>query len=280
MAFFISFLRMAFLFLNGELLPATDPVLTAQNRGFRYGDGLFETMKVQQGKIVLEPFHFDRLFQGLNLLQIEANTISQKLIVSQVGQLLQANNCHDSARVRLAVFRDENNRAAYIIEAFVLDKKVNTLNEKGWKIELYPHVRKSCDAFSNIKSANYLPYVMADLFAKENALDESIVLNTENNLCDASKANIFLVIKNEVYTPALHQGCVNGVKRRYLINELKKIVQVHQQAITVQMLEDAQEVFLSNAINDIRWVQWFRQIEYANRFVSSVYHQLFASTYK
>src|SRR4030095_10075619 len=103
------------------------------------------------------------------------------------------------------------------------------------------------------KSANYLPYVLADLHAKETGCEESIVLNTENNLCDASKANIFLLVKDEIYTPALHQGCVNGVKRRYIIEELKKEkIIVQQKQINESLLFEADEVFLTNAINDIR----------------------------
>ena len=82
------------------------------------------------------------------------------------------------------------------------------------------------------------------LQADENELNEWLVLNSSNKLADASKANIFIVLNNEVHTPALHQGCVNGVKRRFIIEELKKGgIVTRQTAIDEALLLKADEVF-------------------------------------
>jgi branched-chain amino acid aminotransferase len=125
-----------------------------------------------------------------------------------------------------------------------------------------------------------LPYVLADLYAKEMRCHESIVLNTYNNLCDASKANIFLLVKDEVYTPALHQGCVNGVKRRFVIDELKKEgCPVYQREVDEELLLTANEVFLTNAITDIRWVKTFRNKTYGNAFTKEFYRKNFSTIY-
>jgi branched-chain amino acid aminotransferase len=106
------------------------------------------------------------------------------------------------------------------------------------------------------------------------------LLNTENNLCDASKANIFLLVKDEVYTPALHQGCVNGVKRRFIIEEFKKRgIVAHQQVVDEQLLSEADEVFLTNAINDIRWVKSFRDKTYAHNFIVQFHKEIFSTIY-
>ena len=132
----------------------------------------------------------------------------------------------------------------------------------------------------SLKSANYLPYVLAELYAKEKNCEEAIVLNSDNHLCDASKANIFLVIGDEVHTPALHQGCVNGVKRRFVIEELKKQkIAVHQRIIEEKALLEADEVFLTNAINDMRWVRFYRDKTYQNTFIRNFYSGLFSKGY-
>ncbi len=256
-------------------------LITPQNRSFRYGDGLFETIKVFRKRILLSEFHFDRLFTGLSLLKIEATDyLNEAGLTEQILQLCELNNCESSARVRLSVYREEKNKAGVLIEADSLDENKNSLNEDGWTIDLYPFARKSMDAFANLKSANYLPYVLADLYARENRLDESLVLNCINKIADASKANVFLVLKNQVYTPALHQGCVNGVKRRFVIERLKKEnISVHQQEINEELLLDADEVFLTNAINDIRWVKSFRNKSYTNSFVREFYQKAFATIY-
>ena len=257
-------------------------LFTPQNRGFRYGDGVFETIKIFRGEILLADYHFDRLFSSLSLLKIKAPDYLNPFQVQQnILELCALNNCANSARVRIAVYREEGNTAGFVIEANLLDEKTNFLNEEGWQIEIYPHARKSCDAFANLKSANYLPYVLAGMYADENELNECLVLNSSNKLADASKANIFIVLNNEVHTPALHQGCVNGVKRRFIIEELKKGgIVTRQTAIDEALLLKADEVFLSNAINDIRWVKTFRKKTYTNSFISDFYKKTFSTIYQ
>ncbi len=271
---------MSFLCFNDEFLPSDQPLITVQNRGFRYGDGVFETIKIFQGKIILDTFHFDRLFLGLQLLCINPSNIDKDKIAKQIADLCKMNNCRESARVRLAVFRNDDNSASYVIEAVPLAVP-NRLNETGWTIDIYPFARKSMDAFSNLKTANYLAYVLADKYASEKAVNECLVLNTENKICDASKANIFLVKKNEVFTPALHQGCVSGVMRRLVIEELKKAgYTLYQKEVDEKMLFESDEVFLTNSINDIRWVGSFRNKTYANGFVTRLYEQVCSTIYR
>jgi branched-chain amino acid aminotransferase len=265
---------------NGEMVHSPT-FITPQNRSFRYGDGVFETMKIFKNEIMLREFHFERLFTSLVLLKISGTEYTTKeRLNTDVLQVCNLNNCKDSAKVRIAVYRENENKAGVIIEADPLDKKTNSLNEEGWSIDIYPSVRKSMDAFANLKSANYLPYVLADLHAKENGNDECLVLNCNNKISDASKANIFLLLNDEVYTPALHQGCVNGVKRRFLIEQLKRAgMPVHQHEISEEHLIEAQEVFLTNAINDIRWVKSFRNKTYRNFWVKEFYKKAIATIY-
>jgi len=264
---------------NGNFLPANEPLFTAKNRSFRYGDGVFETMKNYNGKILLEQFHYDRVFLSLKMLQIE-NTLDASSMSRLILELCSMNNCINLARVRLAVFRNDQNESEFVIEARSLPEEVNHWNKKGLTIDLYPYARKNTDAFSNLKTANFLPYVLAELFAKERGIDDAIVLNAFNRLADSSKANIFLIKDLEVFTPALHQGCVGGVMRRFLLEELKKnTYRIHLAEISEQELLDADEVFLSNSIYDIRWVERFRQKNYSSEKVFSIYQETVSLLY-
>ncbi|HVG40025.1 MAG TPA: aminotransferase class IV, partial [Chitinophagaceae bacterium] len=251
---------MNFVNCNGKIVAEGKPLFTAQNRSFKYGDGIFETMKVSQGKLVLAGYHFDRLFTSIRLLQLTAEKkFTAHYMQNEIKDLCHLNKCSDLARVRLAVYRGDKNKAEYLLEAFAIDAVVNNLNEKGWQIDIYPFAQKSCDAFANLKSANYLPYVLADLYAKEKELNECLLLNSSNKICDASKANVFLISNADIFTPALHQGCINGVMRRHVIEEAKKRSYiVHQTEISEEMITNADEVFLTNAIQGIRWVSRFR----------------------
>jgi branched-chain amino acid aminotransferase len=270
---------MNFICFNGTFLASTEPLFNAQNRSFRYGDGLFETMKIFHGKIFFEEFHYERLFLSLKMLQIkiilEPETLSQMIL-----DLCRKNHCDDCSRVRVAFFRNHQNTAEFVIEAYPLTQQANQWNEKGLAIDLYPYARKNPDAFSNLKTANFLPYVLAELFAKERGLDDTIVLNTFNHLADTTKANIFLVMNKEIFTPALNQGCIAGIMRRFLLEQFKKNnYRVHQHEISQEQLLVADEVFLTNSIFDMRWVEKFRDKIYSHGQVFSLYQQIISPLY-
>lgn len=258
---------------NGDFFEATEPLFTAQNRAFRYGDGLFETMKLYAGNILFSPYHFDRLFTGLQLLQIKPGpTFTVEKLTAHITALCQKNNCTALARVRLAVFRTDDGSASFVIEAFALTSEKMQWQPEGWTLEIHPSVRKSCDAYANLKTANYLPYVLAGEYARENDVDECLVLNTFNNICDGSKTNIFLLAGGEVYTPALHQGVVNGVMRNQTMDILKSNgYTLHQTEVTEQQLLEADEVFVTNAIEGVRWVKSFRSKEYGHEEIKKIY---------
>ena len=249
---------------NGAFFPAAALLLPVQNRSYKWGDGLFETMKVFRGNLLLEGLHFERLLAGLQLLEITTDGFfTQEILVSQILDLCQRNHCWQHARVRLAVFRNEENKAAYSIEAVPLDDSVNQGQTKGQVIVLYPYARKSIDAFSGIKSANYLPYVMAQRYAVEQGADDAVVLNANNGLCDTSKANLFLVKGKTLCTPALHQGCVSGVMRRVVLGEARRLgFRLRQDQLNETDLLTADEVFLTNAIQMIRWVRAYKGEQY------------------
>lgn len=245
--------------VDGRLIDEGLPALTASNRSFRYGDGIFETMMLTGGKIRLELYHMERLFTGMSLLGIDPDSLSEESIHSDITRLTQANNCQRSARIRLAIYRNENNSAGYVLEAMPLRES----RKDPWITDIYPYARKSVDAFANLKSANFLPYVMARKFAGFKQLDEAFVLNSEGNICDGSKTNVFIVHNNSISTPALHQGCVNGVMRRHVIELLKeKGTGVHQVQLSEEQLLEADEIFLTNAIIGIQLVKAFREKVY------------------
>ena len=277
MAFLFYFHSMNSICLNGKIVPGDEPVLMVDNRSYRYGDGIFETMKVVNKKIALEALHFERFFSSLASMgfKIPALITAGKLR-EQVLALCEKNKCDSLARVRLSVFRGNGgifeslDDFQYCIECWPLNASIGQLNENGLVIDIFPDARKSCDKFSNLKSANYLPYAMAARYAKENKLNECLVLNVHERIADATIANIFLIKGDRLITPSLSEGCVNGVMRRYLIENIK----VEESEIAEIDLQDADEVFLSNAISGIRWVKSFRQKNYSNLQSRKIYKDL------
>ena len=265
---------------NGSLIRSDKPVVTADNRGLRYGDGFFETIKVMNNKIALAGYHFERLFASIKLLQFDQPVFfTEEQISDQVLELCKKNNHQQSARVRLMVFRGEgglydpkNHFPNYIIQSWALENNKNQLNVNGLVTAVFPDGRKACDSFSNLKSNNFLLYAMAALYAKKNQLNDCMVLNTHERICETTIANIFCIKDMIISTPPLAEGCVAGVMRRYLLNALPDAgYMVIEKPLSVEDVQDADEVFLSNAIRGIHWVQRFGDIQYRNEQTDSIY---------
>ncbi|HJW15809.1 MAG TPA: aminotransferase class IV [Flavisolibacter sp.] len=259
---------------NGQMLPGNIPVLYADNRGFKYGDGVFETIKVSNEKMPLIDFHYERLATSLHILKILPSYTKEQL-VEWIMELCHLNHCQESARVRLAVYRNATGQGDIIIEAQPIQQTAAQSQLQSVSLTIYPYARKSMDVFASLKTANFLPYVMAGLYAAGENFDDCLVLNSDNKICDSSKANIFIVRNNEIYTPALHQGCVNGVMRRYLIDALKDMNYiVHQLEVVEEDLWSADELFLSNSIQGIMSVKTFKGKQYNNPVTSGIYERL------
>lgn len=266
--------------INGKYAAADGPVLPANNKSFRYGDGLFETMKVYRGQILLFALHTQRLFESLALLQykIPVHFTAEK-IETEILALCRKNNCEQLARVRLSIWRGngglyEESSLEYLIECWPLPATLNQLNENGLIIGVYPDAKKSVDKFANIKSANFLPYVMAAHFAKENKWNDCLLLNHHDRIADSTIANLFLVKDNIISTPALPEGCVNGTMRKYLLQQLpQQGFTIRETTISLKDLEEAGEVFLTNAVHCLRWVERYGDKTYTKITTKVIYEK-------
>jgi branched-chain amino acid aminotransferase len=263
--------------LDGKFLPQYQPVLQADNRSYRYGDGLFETMKMVGGQILLDSFHFDRLFRGMHLLRyIMTPLIIREKLVADISQLCKINQCEQQARIRLSVFAgngglyDGHRSVHYLIESQPLPGSANEINENGLIIGVFPDARKSCDPFSNLKSANFLTYSLAANYAKENKWDDCLVKNTYDRIADASIANLFIIKDETIITPSLEEGCVAGVMRRWLLEQVKE-QKIIERPVSKQDIFDADELFLTNAVSGIRWVKQFGDKIYPNHQTNLIY---------
>jgi branched-chain amino acid aminotransferase len=259
------------------------PIVPAGSRGLRYGDGMFETMKMVDEELRLEQYHFERLFKGLELMKFSLPShFTAAYLREQVLSLVEKNNLKKAARVRLNTFRKNGGlydpvegSPDFVIEAWPLPENYLRLNEIGLIVDVFDEARKSCDRFSSIKSNNYLPYVMGAFYARENKLNDCLILNSHGRICDATIANVFWVKNKCVYTTPLSEGSVAGVMRRHLLDILpKKGFNVEERILEIADLQKANELFLTNATSGIRWVKKFRQLEFENTLSATIYELL------
>jgi len=275
-----------FLFYDGQILRSDRLLISPNNRSYRYGDGCFETIKLMNGKIQLAHYHFERLLTSLELLHFKkSGYFTAAWLEKQVLAVAEKNGHLKTARIRLTVTRgeggvyDEQNQFPYLlIQSWPLSPIVQELNENGLVIDIYKDARKVVDRFSSIKSNSYLPYVMGALWAKEQQLNDVILLNPYDRVADASIANVFIVKDGKLKTPALTEGPVNGVMRRQLLQVLRKEnIPVEEGELTVDELIEASEILLTNAIHGIRWVKQLGNNYYTNQLTQQLYRQLMKS---
>jgi aminodeoxychorismate lyase len=268
---------------NGKIFNADKLFISPNNRSFRYGDGFFETMKMINGKIMLADYHFERLFSSLDLLQFEKpNYLTVDYLKKNIEELAKQNRHSKLARIRLMIYRGdgglydaENHFPNHLIQTWNLNEANNSLNENGLMIDIFKESKKVCDNYSHVKSNNYLPYVMAALWAKKNDLNDALLLNSYYHIAEATIANVFIVKDGSVKTPALTEGCVNGVMRRHLLTCMRKEnISVEETKIEVEELLQASEIFLTNSIYGIRWVKSCGTSNYSNE-LSAFLHKKF-----
>lgn len=268
---------------NGKLYKEGTPVIGADNRGLRYGDGLFETIKMREGQLAFEDEHFARLWRGLKALQFELpKQFTAEILVQQIGELVQKNRHEKGARIRLNIIRGDgglydakNYSPNYIIQSWALPDGNGEWNSNGLVLGIYEEVKKSCDLLANLKHNNYLPYVLGALHAKKEKWNDAVLLNSHGRVCDSTIANIFIVKDQMIHTPSLNEGCVAGVMRKVIIQQLLKAnVGVAERGVTVAELLSADEVFLTNSIYNIRWVQRIGESCYKNGVTQKIFASL------
>jgi branched-subunit amino acid aminotransferase/4-amino-4-deoxychorismate lyase len=264
---------------NDEFVAARQNVLSAQNRAFRYGDGLFESMRMSGNKLQFAELHADRLQGGMNALKMDGGVLFDEYFLRQkTSELARKNKFRDNVRFRLSVYREgeglytpESNKSGYLLEATAMPATGYELNKKGLIVDVYDEISKPVNKLSNYKNSNALLYVMAGLFKKQNRLDEAFILNQSGFLCESISSNVFVVYDRQIYTPALSEGCIAGVMRNVVMQTAKSNnISIIEAQINPEVLKEAEEVFVTNATSGIRWVMGYGKKRYFNEITKSL----------
>lgn len=253
-----------------------------KNRGFKYGDGCFETIRVINGRLVNSELHYERLFKTVHVLKINFKQLTFYSFKEELDKLISMNEILNGARIRYTVFRDgdgfytpDSNDARRLIEISPLSESSYRLNEKGLRCGICSDIKLNYHTYSAYKTLNALPYVMASIYKKESNLDNLILLNNEDRVVELCNSNIFLIKGKVVYTPPLSEGCIDGVFRKFLIQFLPSLgYKVVLDPIHIDAVSSADEIFTTNSISGIQWIGAIDKKRFLNSSIQYIFSQL------
>jgi len=267
--------------INGDYFKADEPVLYITNRSFRYGDALVEDIHACGTEAQFLEIHLSGLKQSMHWLKMSVPALLTAASISQlITKLLNKNRIFGGAHIQLTVFRNpmaesphdlhksENSTVSFVLVSSPLASDHYDLNARGFGIDLYAEMPKPVQRLSFIKSTSALFYVMADLYRNEKGLDDCIVVNEKGHLVESVYSNLFLLRDEQIYTPATEEGCITGVMRTVMNSCIPYTGKgiITNVPLVVSDLLSADEVFLTNAVDGIRWVGAFREKRYYREF--------------
>ena len=263
---------MQYISLNYKISETKDLKLSFENRGFLFGDGFFETIKVNNNKLFNFKMHSKRIKKSLNLLCLDFEFCEEK-IKNNILSLTKKNKI-TSASVKLVFFRSSEGRYfpktnnCSILISCKNDKPNFSLNDV--RINTFDEIKKSINFLSSLKSLNSLTYVLSAISAKKHGYDEAVIFNEQNFAIESTSSNLFFVLNKKLFTPHLNQGCVEGTMRELIMNNFN----VKEIKVKMDDLINSQEIILTNSLS-IKSVTEINGIplnnsQYANLFLEKI----------
>lgn len=275
---------MSKVYFNSKIVNEKDTSITFKSRAFRYADGLFETIRLINGKAIFIENHINRIVKGLELLKISIPDIlsDKEKLEKVISDLAIKNGIEKGAICRLIVWREsdgrympENDDNACLIEVSPYDNNLFVLSKSGKSIDIYQDMRKQTNILSQYKTLGSQLNVMAAVQARNKGLDDNLICNEEGLIIESTNSNLFIVSNGTIYTPPLTDGCVGGTMRMNVINAALELnLAVYESSLNQQHLLMANEILLSNAIVGIDWVNAFKHKRYYSTVASKLVDQL------
>ena len=253
--------------LNGELQKKSEPILNYNNRGFKYGDALFETIKVVNLECRFLEDHYFRVMASMRMIRMEIPMyFTMEFFENEIIKTVKYNKL-ENARVRFTIYRDNgglylplNNKINFLIEVEPLNVQIKS----SYVVDLFKDFYVYSGLLSTLKTTNKLTNVLAGIYANENNYDNCILLNERKHVVEVINGNIFLVFGKIVKTPPIEDGCVKGIIRKKIISHLEEQSNytIEETSISPFDLQKADEIFISNSIIDIQPVTNYRKSSY------------------
>ena len=270
---------------NGALQAAEKAIFTHNNRAFKYGDALFETVRYVNGTLFFWEDHYFRLMASMRILRMEIPMdFTLEFLEEEIKKTIESNQLESGAvRVRLTVFRNDGglytpatNDVSYVIETNAMESPFFIIEEKPYEVELFKDYYVNKDMLSNLKTTNKILNVVAGVYAQENGYANCLLVNTDKKVVETINGNLFLVKGNQIKTPPLSDGCLDGIIRKNLMKLIagSEDYDLVEDSVSPFELQKMDEMFLTNSIVGIQPISKYRKKEYDTKVAKSLVGKL------
>jgi len=268
---------------NGSL-QAESGLQLHENRGFLYGDSIFETVKILDGKVLFLEDHYFRLMASMRIVRMEIPmNFTMEYFEEQIILTAQAVPPAPSYRARVSVFRKPGgyylpvtNDTEFIITAQPLQEALYSFTNEAYEADLYKDFYITKQLLSSLKTTNKMAHITGSVYAHENGLQNCLLVNDEKNVVEALQGNLFMLTGNKLVTPPITDGCLNGIMRRQILSLAEKIegIEVSEASISPFDLQKADELFVTNVIKGIQPITKYRKKEFTTAMAAELVKRL------
>ncbi|MBT7135413.1 MAG: aminotransferase class IV [Polaribacter sp.] len=265
---------------NGELQHPDTINLTSENRAFKYGDAIFETVKVIPHKVIFWEDHYFRLMSSMRMLRMKIPMeFTLEFLENEILKTVAVHENAISYRVRLNIFRKDGgfytpktNKINFSIQVYENLYQI----KDSYSLDVFKDFYNYSGLLSTIKTNNRMLNTLASIFAEENDLDNCILLNEKKGVVEVTNGNIFIVKGSVIKTPALDQGCIKGIIRSKVIEivQKNKDFTIEETSISPFEIQKADEVFITNAIIGVQPVSSYKKKQFISKVGTRIANNL------
>ncbi|GJQ59683.1 MAG: aminodeoxychorismate lyase [Candidatus Scalindua sp. AMX11] len=248
-----------YIFLNGSIISEKEGYITSKDRGFLYGDGIFDTLRSYSGNPFKLTEHLSRLRSSAQKLKIPF-IFTDDFLRNTIQTLMKKNNIPD-AYIRITLSRGSGRRGlvmcdhsepTLLVEVKELTPYPKELYEKGMSIIVSKTKRSTSCPISCHKTTNLLTSIMVKEEIKSRSADDALLLNTDNDVIECTVSNLFMVKEERVITPPLDTNILPGITRKAVLGICQNMnLPAKEERFRVETLIGADEVFITNSLMEI-----------------------------
>ena len=258
---------------NGTVSDSHKNILDANNRGFLYGDAVFETLRVVDQKPLFWEDHYFRLMASMRLMRMEIPmSFTPEFLLEELQKTLVSFHSN-VARVRLTVFRNSGGRylptsndVKFLIVSEPLTNEFFAIDTSDCYVDLFKDFFVPTSLLSTLKTNNRSLNVIGSRYAQDNDLHNCVLLNDKKQVVEFLNGNLFVVQDKTIKTPPLNSGCIKGIVRKQLIQCIENHLEyaLVETEISPFELQKSDELWITNAIQGIRPVSRYRKKNFTN----------------